>query len=111
MGSKSNFDAREFAKVENEIKEKSRRLKMFENNPEQLARYITANPMDMTLVDLYNEDINGLIKDLRTQANDIRQMQFLTPKEKKSVLDSLILSQNFVKRGLIDTYKFYGVEP
>jgi hypothetical protein len=111
IGKKSNFDAREFVRVENEIKEKSRRLKMFENNPEQLARYITANPMDMTLVDLYNEDINGLIKDLRTQANDIRQMQFLTPKEKKAVLDGLILSQNFVKRGLIDTYKFYGVEP
>ena len=111
IGKKSNFDAREFVRVENEIKEKSRRLKMFENNPEQLARYITAHPMDMALVDLYNEDINGLIKDLRTQANDVRQMQFLTPKEKKEILDSLILSQNFVKRGLIDTYKFYGVEP
>jgi hypothetical protein len=111
FGKKSNFDAREFASVENKIKGIERILNSFKNRPEQYIKYITDHPMHPGLVEAYNKNVQGLLKDVRSQANDIRNLDGISPKDRKAILDTLVLSQNFIKRGMIETYKVYGIEP
>ena len=111
FGKKSNFDAREFASVENKIKGIERILNSFADHPKQYAKYVTDHPMHPGLVESYNENVQGLLKDVRHQANEIRKMSDLSPKDRKAILDTLVLSQNFIKRGMIETYKVYGIEP
>lgn len=110
FGAKANVDSMEFTKVENVIKEKEKRLKMFELDPEQYAKYTEANPMDEYVVEAYNNSVNGKLKDLRTESNKYRRMQELSPKDKAEILKALTLEQNIIKRNLIDTFKAYGVD-
>jgi hypothetical protein len=110
FGAKANVDSMEFTKVENVIKEKERRMKMFESDPVQYAEYLAANPMDEFVVDAYNNAVNGKLKDLRAEANEYRRMQGLSQKDKSEILKVLTLEQNVVKRNMIDTFKAYGVE-
>jgi hypothetical protein len=110
FGSKANVDSMEFTKVENVIKEKERRMKMFETDPVQYAEYTAANPMDEYIVEAYNNSVNGKLKELRAEANEYRRMQGLSQKDKAEILKVLTLEQNVVKRNMIETFKAYGVE-
>jgi hypothetical protein len=107
FGAKSNFDAREFSKMENKIKDKERKLNMFKNDPERYMDYIAANPYDQGLVDVYNKGINGDLKKVRELANKYRAMPDLTPKERKELLDNIKEQQNLIKRHLISVFKAY----
>ena len=110
IGNKSNFDAREFSAVENQIKNKEKLLKQFESKPELYAKYIENHPLDLALVDIYNKQVGGTLNQIRAQANMIRRSD-MTPKERKEVLDNLTLAQNMIKRGLIDTFAAFDVTP
>ena len=111
IGRKSNFDAREFASVENKIKEKEKILKMFlAENPEQYVKYIESNPMDATVVYIYNKQ-NATLNKINETANTIRRMPDMTPKERKEILENVKLTQNYIKRGMIETYKQFDVTP
>lgn len=107
FGAKSNFDAREFSKMENMIKDKERKLNMFKNDPERYMEYIAAHPYDQGLVDVYNKGINGDLKKARELANKYRAMPDLTPKERKELLDNIKEQQNLIKRHLISVFKAY----
>ena len=107
FGAKSNFDAREFSKIENQIKDKERRLNMFKNDPERYAEYVMANPLDQGIVDMYNQGVNGELKKSRELANQYRAMPGLTPKERKELLDNIKEQQNLIKRNLIRSFKVY----
>jgi len=107
FGAKSNFDAREFSKIENQIKDKERRLNMFKNDPERYAEYVMANPLDQGIVDMYNKGVNGDLKKARELANQYRAMPGLTPKERKELLDNIKEQQNLIKRNLISVFKTY----
>ena len=111
LGGKSNVDAREFAKVEKKIEEMERRLKMFEANPAQYARYVEANPMHPAIVDIYNKQVNSSLRDMRQMGNLVRRMSDLTPKERNDILESLKLSQDLTKRYMLDMFKELNVEP
>ena len=111
IGRKSNFDAREFASVENKIKEKEKILKMFEKtNSEQYVKYIESNPMDATVVYIYNKQ-NATLNKINETANTIRRMPDMPPKERKEILENIKLTQNYIKRGMIETYKQFDVTP
>jgi hypothetical protein len=60
---------------------------------------------------MYNKDINGELKDLRSQAKQIRLMQGLTPAERDAMLKVITFQQNLVKHNLIEVYKAYGISP
>jgi hypothetical protein len=107
FGAKSNFDAREFSKVENQIKDKERKLNMFKNDPERYMDYIAANPFDQGIVDMYNKGVNGDLKKVRELANKYRAMPGLTPKERKELLDNVKEQQNLIKRHLISVFGAY----
>ena len=107
FGAKSNFDAREFSKVENQIKDKERKLNMFKNDPERYMEYIAANPFDQGIVDMYNKGVNGDLKKVRELANKYRAMPGLSPKERKELLDNVKEQQNLIKRHLISVFGAY----
>jgi hypothetical protein len=111
VGTKSNFDAREWQRIENDLKEREKRINMFKERPEQYANYLAAHPLDQMLVDMYNHDVNGYLKDLREQANNYRAMDGLSPKDRKQIVDSIVMQQNFEKYRLIELYKAMGVNP
>jgi hypothetical protein len=107
FGAKSNFDAREFSKIENQIKDKERKLNMFKNDPERYMEYVSENPFDQGVVDLYNKGVNGDLKEARALANKYRAMPGLTPKERKELLDNVKEQQNLIKRHLISVFRAY----
>jgi hypothetical protein len=107
FGAKSNFDAREFSKIENQIKDKERKLNMFKNDPERYMNYISEHPFDQGLVDMYNKGVNGDLKNARALANKYRAMPDLTLKERKELLDNVKEQQNLIKRNLINNFKAY----
>jgi hypothetical protein len=111
FGAKSNFDAREFSSIETQIKEKERKLKMFESNPEQYAKYVEANPLDEYLVKEFNHIVGGELQKLRKEANDYRKMPGLSPKDRNAVVQNIIQMENVEKRFLIETFKAYDIAP
>ena len=113
IGKKSNFDAREFTKVENQILDKRTRMNALENNPEQYIKYIEKNPMDPIIVEIYNKNIGGDIKKIRSQLQYLRSLSMdqMSPKDKKPLVDDLNLMQNLLKRNMIDVFKEFNLTP
>jgi hypothetical protein len=67
--------------------------------------------MDAMLVDMYNNDVNGTLKDLRAEANKYRAMEGISPKERKAIVDVYVKMANIEKYRLVEMYKAYGVKP
>ena len=111
FGAKSNFDARQFSKVENQIKDMERKLNMFKDNPVKYAEYIADHPLDQGIVDIYNKGVNGDLKDARALANTYRAQPGLTAKERKDLLENVKEQQNLIKRHLISVFEAYDIKP
>jgi hypothetical protein len=111
FGAKSNFDARQFSKVENQIKDMERKLNMFKNNPEVYSDYITDHPFDQGIVDSYNKSINGDLKKTRELANKYRSSPDFSLKERKELLNNVKEQQNLIKRHLIEVFDAYDIKP
>jgi hypothetical protein len=111
FGAKSNFDAREFSKVENQIKDMERKLNMFKTDPVRYMDYIAEHPFDQAVVDFYNKAINGDLKETRALANQYRRMSDISPKERKDLLENVKEQQNLIKRNLIQVFDAYDIKP
>ena len=66
FGTKSNVDAREFSQVENKIKAMEKRVNAVKDKPDLFASYMQDNPTDLYLVDFYNKQVNGSLRQLRS---------------------------------------------
>ena len=91
----SNYDAIQFSKAENKIKDIEKRLKGLEGTPEY-GEYIANNPNDPLVVNFYNTTVNGQLRSLREAANQVRRSD-LPPNEKQFRLQLLIKQQNQIK--------------
>jgi hypothetical protein len=111
FGAPSNVDAREFSKVENQIKDRERKLNMFKSDPLQYADYVMEHPMDEAIVEIYNKSVGGQLNDLREQANVYRKMPGLSPKERKEYLEPIKAQQDLYKRHLISVFEAYNIKP
>ncbi len=117
VGRKSNYDAREFAQVESKIKDKADALRSLENlaklngDVEPLRRYMERNPNDKAIIYIYNKQINNRLRDLRSFRNAVQSNTEYTPKQKRDIIDQIDLEQNYIKRGMIETFRQYGVNP
>jgi len=111
FGAKSNVDSREFSKVEEKVQDMERKIKMFDTNPEMAANYDAKNPLNRMIVDYYNEQVNNELKELRSQAKQVRLQQGYTPKERSEILKVITYQQNLVKYQMLSMFKAYGVEP
>jgi hypothetical protein len=103
----SNYDAVQFSKAENMIKDMEKKLKALEGTP-QYADYLAANPMDAQAVDFYNKTVNGALRDLRAEANRVRRSN-MSPKEKQQMLQFYIKQQNQIKSAF--TTAMRGMNP
>jgi len=111
FGSKSNVDSREFSKVESQILDMKEKIKMFDTSPLMAARYDMAYPFNRALVEMYDKDVNGELRDLRAEAKRIRLDENMSPKTQESLLKVMTYHQNLIKHNLIMSYRAYGVEP
>jgi hypothetical protein len=111
FGTESSIDAREFGKMEDQIKAKRGLLKMYETNPEQYGKYVTAHPMDPAIVATYDKIIGGTLNELYHTAKLYRQMKGLSPKEREALIKPITLNINIIKNHLNGMFKAYGMEP
>lgn len=111
IGTPSNFDARTWQKIEDDLKDRAQKLSMLEDKPEKYYSYLAKNPMDQILVNMYNHDANGYLKDLREEANKYRAMEGLTPKERNNIVKLYVKMANIEKYRLVEMYKAFGVKP
>jgi hypothetical protein len=111
FGSRASFDAREFAKVEKEIKQREKILNDFKSQPTKFAEYTARHPMDEAVIDIYNKMLNKELNPLRAQDKNIRLDRNLSPADRKDLLKMNQLQENLIKRQMIDAFKSYGVEP
>jgi hypothetical protein len=112
FGRESNIDAREWQRVEDDLKERATTLKALENSaPDKYYEYVAKNPLEPYLVDMYEEDVNGTLRDLKAQANEINARKDFPPALRNDLLKNITLQMNLEKRRLIENYKMLGVEP
>lgn len=105
IGSKSNYDARAFSKFEEKIKATDKRLEALKNQPEKFSAYVEAHPADYALVETYNMQVNGALRQIRAMANQVRANPDLSPKERKEQLKELVDTQNILKRNMLEVFK------
>ena len=84
---------------------------MFESSPIQSARYYAENPMNELLVDMYNKQVNGELKQLRAQAKQYRLMEGIEPKTRDAMLKIITFQENLIKHNMIEQFKAYGLKP
>jgi hypothetical protein len=112
IGTKSNYDARQYSTVEEQIKNKQRLLNSLKFRPDDYAAYVEKNPLDEEIVDYYERAINQDLKKLREQANFIRNTSELSTQQRRDLLKENTRMQNLAKRNLIDSFQiYYGIEP
>lgn len=92
----SNYDAIQFSKAENRIKDMERKLKALEGTPDY-DTYVANNPMDQMAVDFYNEVVNDDLRDIRAEANRVRRDPDMSPKDRRDMLQLLTKQQNQIK--------------
>jgi hypothetical protein len=111
FGAKSNYDAREFTRIENNILEMQKKLTTLEEaNPARYAEYISENPLAEDIVEAYKKGIGGDLKELRKEANEIRLMPGLTPKDRSELLRGIIQGENIEKYNLVQQFKGMGLD-
>lgn len=117
IGRKSNYDGREFAQVEKKIEDKADTLRSLENTAkltgdvESLRRYYERNPNDKAIIYIYNKQKNNRLRNLQEIRNAVDSNKNYTPKQKKEIIDQIDLERNYIKRGLIEMFRQYGVNP
>jgi len=111
FGSKVNIDAQQFSKVENQIKRIEGVMKEFATDPEREAQYMVKYPMHQAVVEFYNKELNGNLKQLRQEANEYRLNKYLSPKDRQDLLKLNTMQANVVKNEMIEVFKAYGIEP
>jgi hypothetical protein len=106
----SNYDARQFGKVEDQIKDMERDYKSLEGT-DRFGEYLEKNPNDKAVIDFYNSYVNGALRDLREQANIVRRDRSINPQEKRDTIRLIVEQQNRIKSAFVNAVKGYNVEP
>ncbi|MEI6478493.1 MAG: LPD38 domain-containing protein [bacterium] len=106
IGKYSSVDNREFAEIEKGIKKTEAILNMFKGT-DKYDDYIDAHPNAEMVVNMYNKNVNGGIKNIRGQMNKIRANTEYSPKERKEALDDLGYNLHALERSFIDAYQDY----
>jgi len=111
FGTRASYDARQFAKVEKEVKHMEKVINDFKTQPVKYAEYTAKYPMDEVIVETYNKILNKELNPLRAQDKTVRLDRNLSPADKKDLLRMNQLYENMIKRQMIDLFDSYGLEP
>jgi hypothetical protein len=108
LSNKSNVDSRQYGKVEQEVLEKQKIINMFkQSNPEKYIDYIMEHPYDEAMIESFNKMAGGDLKKLREDANAIRRMPGLSPKDRKDMLETNKLTQNLLKSSIVSSIEMF----
>ena len=99
------MDAREYADVSKEVSKIRNQLKIFEDSPEQLARYLDRNPNAQIVVDYFNKQEYGRLRNVRQRANQIRRDRDLSIAEKREMLRDLNFERDMIMRNTMESVK------
>ena len=111
VGTRSDYDARMWGKIEKDLDKRRDRLKeMEESNIEAYYNHLEKNPMDEFLVKQFNKDANGELKKLRSEAKEIRRSSMYDFATKRDLLESNRLMASLLKMQLVDMYTAMGYE-
>lgn len=111
IGAKSNIDAREFSSIEKQVKEMEQRINSLKDRPEQLEKFMEANPTAYPAVQFYNMQVNGTLRQIRAAANQVRANKDLTIMERKEQLKQLNDMSSLVKHRLVEAFDMLDVKP
>jgi len=111
IGTRSDYDARMWNKIEKDLEQRKDRLKeLEESNIAMYYKHLENNPLDEFLVEQYKSDANGELKTLRSEAKEIRRSSAYDFATKRNMLEANRLEQSFLKQQLVDMYKLMGYE-
>ncbi|MFN6338820.1 MAG: LPD38 domain-containing protein, partial [Cyanobacteriota bacterium] len=111
IGTRSDYDARMWNKIEKDLDKRKDRLKeMEESNIEAYYNHLEENPLDEFLVEQYKGDANGELKKLRSEAKEIRRSSGYDFATKRDLLEANRVEQSLLKMQLVDMYKSMGYE-
>jgi hypothetical protein len=111
FGNRASYDARQFAKVEKEVKHMEKVINDFKTQPARYAEYTAKYPMDEVIVETYYKILNKELNPLRAQDKSVRLDRDLSPAARKDLLRMNQLYENLIKRQMIDLFDSYGLEP
>ena len=112
FGARSNVDSREFTQVEAKIEDMKKALKTLdEKNPMGAIAYEENHPFARQIIDIYNHQVNGELRELRHRATMVRTDPNLGFQDKKDQLKQNIELQNIIKRNMLDTFEAYDIKP
>jgi hypothetical protein len=106
IGTRSDWYSREFNRVEQKIKDTAQILEGFKTIDEY-NEYVNRHPSHEGLVKEYQKDVNGSLKDLRTERKNILNNRSLDRKERDELLRQNKLTQQYVKAQFIAKYKMF----
>ena len=104
VGKLPDYEAREFIRVETEIK----KLKKAMTGKTILSKdyeYMVNHPEVYDLIESYDNDVNGSLKELRAEANEIRNDRTYTKQNRDDLIKDNAYQQRILKKGLINQYK------
>jgi hypothetical protein len=110
FGSKVNIDAQRFDKAEEEIKRIAGYIKQFDSDSEQGDKYDNKYPFHRGLVEYYDSEVQGKLKDLRAEANVVRLDTSLSPRQRAMELKMITMEANVIKNDMLENFKEYGIK-
>ena len=111
IGTRSDYDARMWGKIEKDLDRRADRLKeLEESNIEAYYAHLEKDPLDEFLVKQYNKDANGELKKLRSEAKAIRRSSDYDFATKRNLLENNRTMASLLKMQLVDMYTAMGYE-
>jgi len=111
VGTRSDYDARTWNKIEKDLKARSDMLSELEKaNITAYYEYLADNPLDEFLAVQYKKDAGGELKKLRSEGNEIRTNTDYDYATKRALLEMNRAEQTLLKKQLVDMYIAMGYE-
>ena len=111
VGTRSDYDARMWNKIEKDLKARSDMLSELEKaNITAYYEHLADNPLDEFLVAQYNKDAGGELKKLRSEADLTRKNTDYDYATKRALLEMNRAEQSLLKKQLVDMYTAMGYE-
>jgi hypothetical protein len=105
FGNKSSVDNREFAELREQMDTLTRKTNMFMTNPNKVLEYAPNKP----IIDMWNRDINGTLKQLQERAKNIDLDTSLNRAQRNELSQSNKEMQIVLKNNLLNKYKAMGI--
>jgi hypothetical protein len=111
VGTRSDYDARTWNKIEKDLKARSDMLSELEKaNITAYYEHLADNPLDEFLAVQYKKDAGGELKKLRSEGNEIRTNTDYDYATKRALLEMNRAEQTLLKKQLVDMYIAMGYE-